>query len=71
MTSMMRIPNSGSVSFFVLAKSFEMMDTLLRGLERLTKVTLFGSGKSELRLPAEVAKMHALKGSWQSYVPWK
>ena len=50
------------MSYPVIAKPFQEMDMLLRGLERLAKIILFRSGASELRLLAEVVSMHELNG---------
>ena len=39
----------------------------LRGLEKIAMITLFRSRESELRLPADVASMHALNGQLAKY----
>ena len=51
-----------SMSYLILAKLFQEIDTLLMGLERIGQDNLFRSWGSELRLLTEVASVHVLNG---------
>ena len=74
MTCMMGVPNNQHVSSFsVLAKWLHVImiaghEYTFEDFKGLAKIALFGSRGSELRLPAEVACMHALNGNWQTYI---